>query len=119
MEHKRKFSRLPFKSGASVTLSDVPGVIDVNLIDISLKGALVEFPPGRELPLATPVVLRLELEGSKIAIEMKTEVAHVNEGRIGLRCHSIDLESMTHLRRVMELNLGDSTIWEREVLQLG
>ena len=119
MEHKRKFSRLPFKSGASVTLSDDPEVIHVDLIDISLKGALVEFAPVRELPLETPVVLRLELVDSKIAIEMKTRVAHVNEGRIGLRCYSIDLESMTHLRRVMELNLGDSTVWEREVLQLG
>ena len=119
MEQKRKFSRLPFKTPAFVILSGEPDAVPVELIDISLKGALVESPPGRELSLGASVALRLELEDTDIAIEMKTEVANVNERRIGLLCKSIDMESMTHLRRVMELNLGDSTIWEREVLRLG
>lgn len=119
MENNRKFSRLPFKTAAFVIAPGETDAVPVDLVDISLKGALVDLPRGRELRLETLVALRLELEDTDIAIEMKTEVVHVNEGRIGLRCQSIDMESMTHLRRVMELNLGDSTIWEREVLQLG
>ena len=119
MDNKLKFSRLPFKAAASAIISEETGEVPVELIDISLKGALVRFPEGRELSLATPVALRLKLEDSDITIEMKTEVVHVNGKKIGLSCQSIDMESMTHLRRVMELNLGDSTIWEREVLQLG
>lgn len=119
MENNRKFSRLPFKTAATLIFADHTAAIPVELIDISLKGALVEFSEGRELALETPVALCLYLEDSDIVIEMKTEVAHINEGRIGLSCLSIDLESMTHLRRVIELNLGDSTIWERELLQLG
>ncbi|MEE8434130.1 MAG: PilZ domain-containing protein [bacterium] len=119
MENNRKFSRLPFKTAASVIISDETDAVPVELIDISLKGALVEFPQRRELPLATQIALRLKLEDSDITIEMKTEVVHVNEMKTGLRCQSIDMESMTHLRRIIELNLGDSTLWEKELLQLG
>jgi len=36
-----------------------------------------------------------------------------------LRCLSIDLDSITHLRRLLELNLGDPQLVERELLQLG
>jgi len=46
-------------------------------------------------------------------------VAHVEGGRVGLRRTHIDIESVTHLRRLVELNLGDPALLERELHELG
>jgi hypothetical protein len=37
---------------------------------------------------------------------MDGTVAHRERTRIGIRWHAIDLESIAHLRRLVELNLG-------------
>ena len=118
MTQKRKFSRLPFHSASTLVFGDSDSIA-TELIDISFKGALVEAPPNREFPQESLVNLQIKLGGSDITIEMKTEVAHVDAGHIGLKCISIDVDSMTHLRRLLELNLGDPGVLEREVLQLG
>ena len=53
-----------------------------------------------------------------IAIAMAGELTHVDEGRAGVLCRSIDLESITHLRRLIEVNLGDAAASERELKAL-
>ena len=51
-------------------------------------------------------------------ITMAAQLAHVNGDRAGLLCLGIDLESITHLRRVIELNLGDPALAERDLKAL-
>jgi hypothetical protein len=38
---------------------------------------------------------------------------------LGFVCRHIDLDSISHLRRLVELNLGDETLLERELAALG
>ena len=62
--------------------------------------------------------LKLTLaEGS--VIDMQVTVAHHEDGRIGFHCEAIDLESISHLRKLVELNLGDADLVNRELVQLG
>jgi hypothetical protein len=49
---------------------------------------------------------------------MAGELAHVEAGHAGVLCRSIDLESITHLRRLIEVNLGDPAASERELKAL-
>jgi hypothetical protein len=49
---------------------------------------------------------------------MNTRVAHLENTHVGLRCESIDLDSMAHLRRLLELNSGDPELVERELSAL-
>lgn len=49
---------------------------------------------------------------------MAGELAHVEGERSGVLCRSIDLESITHLRRLIEMNLGDAALVERELAAL-
>ncbi len=109
----RLFTRVPF---------DAEGVLDIEpnrhecrLVDISLKGALVERdqPWQAAIGMLCSLSVRLANEGADIL--MKGEVAHVENGRLGVRCTEIDLDSMTNLRRLVELNLGDETILQREL----
>jgi hypothetical protein len=50
---------------------------------------------------------------------MDVEVAHQENDEMGLNCKDIDVDSITHLRRLVELNLGDPKLLERELSALG
>ena len=49
------------------------------------------------------------------SISMSGEIAHFEGGNVGIRCTEIDLDSMTHLRRLIALNLGDELTLGREL----
>jgi hypothetical protein len=42
----------------------------------------------------------------------------LHDGQLSLSCTEIDLDSITHLRRLLELNLGDPDLIERELSDL-
>jgi len=50
---------------------------------------------------------------------MLTRLAHIRNNNVGLRCEYIDIDSITYLRRLVELNLGDAELLERELVALG
>ena len=116
MANNRKFARLPFDSNTTITIEGKTH--RTRLIDISLTGALLETPEGLETSTGVAAVLEIHLQNSDISISMNTEIAHRSEHRLGVRCIAIDMDSMIHLRRLMELNLGDPTLLERELLSL-
>jgi hypothetical protein len=113
----RRFSRFPF--GARALLHGRDGAWDSELVDISLKGALVTYPADATVQVGDPLRLDLLVDDGAIIICMTAKVAHLAGGRVGLRCQHIDLESITHLRRLVELNLGDPTKLDRELHALG
>jgi len=48
-------------------------------------------------------------------IRMEGTLVHREPGRAGVRCDGIDLEGIAHLRRFVELNLGDDALLHREM----
>ncbi|OOZ41105.1 hypothetical protein BOW53_05085 [Solemya pervernicosa gill symbiont] len=113
---QRQFSRIPFK--AEVTLKGASGEGRSELLDISLKGALIACPSGWQTKLGEQFSLELQLDGDSTTICMDTTVAHLSEKIIGLHCEHIDVESITHLRRLIELNLGNPDLLDRELAAL-
>jgi hypothetical protein len=115
-EGHRLFSRVPFS--AAVTLH-LPGQsLEVTLLDIALKGALVQTDVPENLRINDPCRLLLPLAGAGEAIEMAGKVAHLEGCNVGLRCELIELASLTLLRRLLELNTGDADLMDRELSQL-
>ena len=116
---QRHFSRVPFQIEAQ--LSGAPGSITVSVADLSLKGALVQRPvqwPQLVHGMALVLEIRLDPAGAA-SIVMQTEVAHLDPTRMGLRCVHIDLDSVTELRRLVAINLGDAAVLDRELAALG
>lgn len=112
--HKRRlFTRIPFRT--NVVLNTFPGKHECSMVDISLKGALVERLLPWSAKIGDPCNLHVELAGGGTSIQMAGEIAHVEDGRLGIRCTEIDLESITNLRRLVELNLGDEEALNREI----
>jgi hypothetical protein len=111
-DNRRRFSRIRFQRPAELVLGTER--VPVEVIDISLNGALVQVPAGFAGRTGQPCSIHIRLEPSESYIRMVGEMAHVEPGRVGVRREEIDLESMAHLRRLVELNLGDPGLLDRE-----
>jgi len=114
---RRHFHRILFDADAELSCGGQ--CCDVHLLDVSLKGALVDL---RDKTQASPdagqeVRLDIRLDDS-VHITMQGPITHVEGNYIGVECNAIDIESITHLRRLVELNLGDSQILDRELAAL-
>lgn len=109
----RRFSRIRFHRPAELVLGAER--FSVEVLDISLNGALVEVPAGFTGRVGQPCSLSIRLEPSESHIRMIGDLAHVEAGRAGIRREEIDLDSMAHLRRLVELNLGDPALLDREL----
>ena len=112
---KRHFHRIFFNS--DVTLSNESTILPCTLVDISLKGCLLQFDKNWTGDLDSLYTLKLNLS-DEISITMKTSVAHVVGSNVGFKCEHIDIDSISQLRRLVELNLGDSDLLERDLLAL-
>lgn len=112
---RRHFSRIPVNRCA--VLDGPEGKHPVTVEDISLKGVLLELAPGATLHDSARYHLTLRLSPTAV-IEMELAVAHSTGHHAGFHCRRIDLESISHLRRLIELHLGDSTLLRRELDEL-
>ena len=112
----RIFSRVPFSAAVSLHLNNQ--TLDVKLLDIALKGALVQTDTTMDLGLQEPCRLVLPLTDDGEVIEMIGKVVHLEGQNLGMKCEHIDLPSLTRLRRLLELNTGDADLMDRELSKL-
>jgi len=113
---RRRFQRIAF---------DAPTVIaqgerhwSAALHDISLKGLLIKTPRDWNGDPNQPFEALIEL-GDEAKVKMEVVLTRAQPQSLGFVCRHIDLDSISHLRRLVELNLGDEQLLERELAALG
>lgn len=116
MIEKRKFTRIIFSS--PVTLSDGLRTWQSKLIDLSLKGALIEQPAEWQFNDEVDYTLSFFLGDSDIEVSMQVDIAHKHDNLLGLNCVKIEIESVSHLKRLVELNVGNDKLLHRELAEL-
>lgn len=85
------------------------------LVDVSIKGALIAACSGATPKAGTPCQLTISLnDAEENKIIMMGTVARKIENRVGIHCDTIDVDSMSHLRRLIEYNLGDVELVNRD-----
>jgi len=116
VENRRQFTRILFSINAKLIVED--NVYPVSIHDISLNGALVTAVDS-ELPLKGKFgTLSFFLSDGESEVTMHIAVVHEQDDETGLQCNAIDIDSVTHLRRLVELNLGDNEQLDKELNQL-
>ncbi|PHS31627.1 MAG: pilus assembly protein PilZ [Methylophaga sp.] len=115
---RRRFSRIPFP--ATAHLKAYKGDLHLNcaVIDISLKGILISLPIDWQGEMHDKYKIDLLLENAQLVINMYASVAHIDNDSVGFLCEHIDLDSISHLKRLVELNLGDEELLHRELSAL-
>ena len=115
-DERRRFSRISFRRPATLRVGGA--VITVNVLDLSLKGALLEVPAGLAATSGGHCTLIIHLDMGEATIHLDGQIAHYQGARMGVHCTSIDLESIGHLRRVVEFALADEDLLHRELAAL-
>lgn len=115
LPERRRYSRVNFNS--AVIMSQNDKTFESNIVDVSLNGMLVDTPQDYEIRTDIPVEACIRL-ADDTEIRMNVSLMHSSSRVLGFKCNSIDLESIAHLRRLVELNLGDSQAAERVLSEL-
>lgn len=114
MSENRHTHRVPFDCFVEFSAKDCRHVCE--LVDISLQGALIAACSGATPKAGTACVLKINLDdANENKIIMNGTVAHKIENRVGIFCDSIDSDSMAHLRKLVEYNLGDVELVNRDL----
>lgn len=112
----RHFSRIPFTAEVQLHLHD--RTLSVQLIDIALKGALVQTATAQALVPGEKCRLVLPLTDGGEGVVMAGKVVHLEDSHVGIECQDIEVASLTRLRRLIELNTGDAELMNRELAHL-
>jgi len=115
MSERRRFVRVEFD--ARTELIQGQHKWQVELLDLSLKGLLIKKPKAWRGDIKRPFMADIHLSPDA-EIKMEVRLAHDDHGHLGFVCEHIDLASIAHLRRLIELNLGDHDELERELAAL-
>jgi hypothetical protein len=111
---KRRFQRVPFQAETQVFVDGSSW--DCDLLNIALNGALLESATPLPIELNTACDIRLSLPGSGIQLDFRAELVHREETHFGFKFLSVDLTTLTHLRKLIELNTGDADCVRDELM---
>jgi len=117
-DERRRFSRIPFDAAAHLNSHKGELHLNCHVIDISLNGILIAIPEGWLGKMNDHYNIDLLLENAQLVIKMEAMVAHIASETVGFSCTHIDLDSITHLKRLVALNLGNEALLNRELTAL-
>ncbi|OUS11194.1 hypothetical protein A9Q89_09735 [Gammaproteobacteria bacterium 53_120_T64] len=116
MDEQRKFTRIKFDATALMMAEGERW--QVELLDISLRGALFQSAYRENLSVGGEVTALITLASEGGSIEIHGKVLHIHDEHIGVSCEHMDVDSISLLRRIVELNVGDSELLQREIAAL-
>ena len=116
---KRRFDRILHDASTYLT-SQSSEKRPCKLIDLSLNGCLVLSQSASQFyQVKDPCNICITL-ADDLSIKTSAHIAFIGkENHIGVQFDDIDIDSITTLRRLVELNIGDSLILERNLHSLG
>lgn len=113
---RRQTQRIPFH--AEILMQSGNEEWTCNLLDISLKGMLVEPPRNITINANNPCAVALFLSDD-IIINARVKIRHASDDYWGLQYINIDTESLEHLRHLLASNIKDTNLINRDFSQLG
>ena len=111
-DERRRFKRVAFDAKTQISQGDRNW--SVKLIDLSLRGALIQRPDHWDVDPRKHLQINIHLT-DLIEVRMDAELRHEEHRHLGFACLHIGLGDIGHLRRIIELNLGDMEELEREL----
>ena len=113
---RRRFHRIAFDAPTEIRQGQRSWAVELH--DVSLKGLLIKRPDGWTGDPHQPFEASIRL-ADDTCVQMEVVLTRTQDNLLGFVCRHIDLDSISHLRRLVELNLGDESLLERELAALG
>jgi len=115
MEDKRIFQRVLFNHNAKLINNDQSLITQV--LDLSFHGFLCTKPANSTIQLNDEFTLELQLD-KDIKIVMQSTVVHIEASHMGMHCSQLDVDSISELKRLIQLNLANDDLLNRELSHL-
>ncbi|WPC73585.1 PilZ domain-containing protein [Vibrio porteresiae] len=110
---RRRFLRVIYQAPASLTQCDIS--FNAMVKDISLHGLLVSCETPQALLSDKPIEVNIPLSGSDVSIQLTAQIVDLRSNLLRLQVDHIDLESLGHLKRLVELNMGNDELLHRDL----
>lgn len=112
-KERRNFSRVDFSTRVSIEINGQ--TFEADLVDISLKGALLQTDNTILVKNNQKCLFEFRLDKTSIVMKTEAKIVFIKNNNLGIKFENIDLESMIHLRRLVELNMGDPDKIQKEL----
>lgn len=116
MRERRQFSRILYQAPATLYQGKLELATCIH--DLSLRGLLLWSEEDPKLAADQPVEIAFTLPDSDITIRLTGELVRQNERILHIKMLYIDLDSIAHLKRLVELNIGDDQMLHRDLEHL-
>ncbi len=116
MPERRQFLRIIYQ--VPVTLYQDTLSVTGHIQDLSLHGLLLNAEHAERLQLDHPVDVSFTLAGSDVTIYLVAKLISNKPQAVRLSIEYVDIESITHLKRLIALNVGNDELLQREIEQL-
>ncbi|MCL9781367.1 PilZ domain-containing protein [Vibrio sp. S4M6] len=117
MAERRRFSRIIYQAPATIKQGGT--VVEANIQDLSLHGLLLSVDEkNTELNCDILADIEFTLPSSDIVISLVANLIGIKKNIIHASIDHIDLESIAHIRRLVELNVGNDDLLHRELEHL-
>lgn len=113
---RRHYERVNFDTTATLSKDDQS--FGCQIIDLSIHGVLLRPHGVLRSKVGSIYQLDIPLSDQQHRIKMTLKLMHQHPENLGFICEIIDLDSITHLRKIVELNTGDSAILDRDLATL-
>jgi hypothetical protein len=115
--NKRQFRRVSYNANTQIEFEGKH--LDVTLLNVSLHGVLLESEAAAQrLSIEDLILVRIRLNQSSVALEIKTRVIRIFDHCLGCKFVEMDLDSMIHLRSLIDFNQEDLENTEHELQYL-
>ncbi|MDD9197265.1 PilZ domain-containing protein [Aliivibrio sp. S3MY1] len=116
MIERRKFSRVVYQ--ANITLQQDDQQWKGSLVDLSLHGLLINLADDEKIKENSEFNVRFTLNESDIDISAECKLINRTDNTLRLCISHIDIDSISHLKRLIELNVGNSDMLLRQLSEL-
>ncbi|WP_194437609.1 PilZ domain-containing protein [Vibrio fluminensis] len=116
MIERRRFSRIVYQALAVVSQGDIE--VEATVKDLSLHGLLLRCPQSHLLNPSETISIKFQLTDSDITIELEGRIIGELHEITRIIIEHIDIDSISHIKRIIELNVGDDQLLHREIEQL-
>lgn len=117
MVERRRFSRILYRAPALITQGDEIKIA-ATVQDLSLHGGLFQTIDDAIFDTEKEVMIELPLPESDIVIHFNAMIVGLEGDSVRVQLTYVDIESIAHLRRLVELNVGNDKLLHRELEQL-
>ncbi|MGR5236178.1 PilZ domain-containing protein [Vibrio alfacsensis] len=113
MTERRRFSRIIYQVSARVEQGNL--TLQATIQDLSLHGLLIKAENAKHLDSSLPVDITFSFLQFEQMIHLTAQVITMTYNEIRLKIISIDIESISQLKRFIELNVGNNELLNREL----